>query len=422
MTHPEPLSGIRVVEMGTAIMGPAAGIYLSDMGAEVIKIEPPIGDASRFHRGVNNKTPPETPGSMFIAGNRGKRSISLDVKTDIGLEAVRRLIRSADVFLTNYRPQFLASLGLDYEALAEAQPELIYAGVNGFGPLGPDAGRPMVEGAAQARGGLASLSGPGEGLPMPAGSTIADTAGAMQCALGVMTALVARERHGVGQKVNTSGLGGQIWLQSWELQQSIMTNRPLHRDGSHMPNIRGPYGVYRASDDGLFLFSLVGEDAWRLFCEFGGKPELADDPTWDHAMKRMGAIPDEQTDEEVIAVRQAMSEIFASRTTAEWQAFFRARDDVIVEKVQDHLEVANDPQTIANEYVVPMTFAGIGESKVVGNLVQLSATPGSVKGPPPDLGESNGAILSELGFSDADIAGIDEHNEEIRSYISKSTE
>ena len=417
MSQLEPLSGIRVVEMGTAIMGPAAGIYLSDMGAEVIKIEPPIGDASRFHRGVNNDAPPQTPGSMFIAGNRGKRSVSLDVKTDAGIDVVRRLIKTADVFLTNYRPQFLASLGLDYESLSEAQPTLIYAGVNGFGPLGPDAGRPMVEGAAQARGGLASLCGPRDGLPMPAGSTIADTAGAMQCALGVMTALVARERHGVGQKVNTSGLGGQIWLQSWELQQSIMTNRPMHRDGSHMPNIRGPYGVYRASDDGLFLFTLVGDDAWRLFCDFGGKPEVADDPVWDHAMKRMGAIPDEQTDAQVATIRQAMSEIFASRTSAEWQAFFRARDDVIVEKVQDHLEVANDVQTIATEYVVPLTFAGIGESRVVGNLVQLSATPGSVKGPPPALGESNASILSELGLSDAEIEAIEARNQEIRGQI-----
>ena len=237
---PQPLSGFRVVEMGTAIQGPLAGVYLSDMGAEVIKIEPPIGDSSRFHRGVGNSTPPETQSAMFIAGNRGKRSVCLDLHAGAGLEVARRLIGRADVFMSNYRASFLDRLGLDYVSLAERHPKLIYAVVNGFGPLGPDADRPMVEGAAQARGGLASLCGPADGLPMPAGATIADAAGAMQFALAIVTALLARERHGTGQKVNTSALGGQLWLQSWELQHCLLTGRPLHRAGSHMPNIRVP--------------------------------------------------------------------------------------------------------------------------------------------------------------------------------------
>ncbi len=413
----QPLSDISVVEMGTAIMGPAAGIYLSDMGADVIKVEPPIGDASRFHRGIANETPLETPGSMFIAGNRGKRSVCLDVKTAEGLEVVRRLVATADVFLTNYRAPFLKKLGLDYQSLSSDHPQLIYAAVNGFGPLGPDADRPMVEGAAQARGGLASLCGPREGLPMPAGSTIADTGGALQFALGIMTAIVARERHGVGQQVNTSGLGGQIWLQSWELQQSLLTGSSVTRDGSHMPNIRGPYGVYRAKDDGMFLFTLVGDEAWRLFCEFGGQAGLADNPLWDNAMKRMGAIPDTQSDADVLHVRAVMTAIFAARSTQEWQDFFYARDDVIVEKIQDHIEVINDPQTIANEYIVPMKLAGIGESRVVGNLVQLSETPGSVKGPPPALGNATAAVMQDLGFSADEIEHIQKHTETIRHQI-----
>ena len=412
---PQPLTGLRVVEMGTAIQGPLAGVYLSDMGAEVIKIEPPVGDASRFHRGVGNSTPPESQSAMFIAGNRGKRSVCLDLHAGAGLEVARRLIDRADVFMSNYRASFLDRLGLDYDGLAERHPKLIYAVVNGFGPLGPDADRPMVEGAAQARGGLASLCGPADGLPMPAGATIADAAGAMQFALAIVTALLARERLGTGQKVTTSALGGQLWLQSWELQHCLLTGHPLRRAGSHMPNIRGPYGVYRARDSGLFLFTLVADSAWQPFCAFGGLPELAEDPLWNDAIKRMGALPDVQSDEAVTKVRAAMRRIFAHRDTEAWEAFFRARDDVIVERILDHAEVVADPQTLANEYVAPMALAGVGESQVVGNSVQLSATPGSLKGPPPDLGDATESVMRELGFSGKEIDQVQAHAAQARA-------
>lgn len=413
----QPLAGYRVVEMGTAIQGPAAGVFLSDMGADVIKVEPPIGDAARYHRGVHNNTPPETPSSMFIAGNRGKRSVCVDVHTEIGLEVVRRLIGKADVFMSNYRPQFLKRLGLDYDDLHDQYPDLVYAVVNGFGARGPDADRPMVEGAAQARSGLASMCGPAEGLPTPPGATIADGAGAIQFALGIVTALLARERFGIGQKVHTSALGGMIWMQSWELQQYFLTGRPLMRAGSHMPNIRGPYGVYKASDGGLFVFTLVGDSAWREFCEFGGLPQLADDPLWDNGAKRMGAVPDQQDDDAVAKVRADMQRIFASRDTNSWELFFRAPRDAIVERVLDHSEVADDPQSIANEYIVPMKISGVGESRVVGNPVQLSATPGVVKGGPPELGSSTASVMMELGFSEDEVDQMQQHTAAVRRQI-----
>ena len=414
---PEPLSGYTVIEMGTAIQGPAAGVYLSDMGADVIKIEPPIGDASRFHRGVNNQTPLETPGSMFTAGNRGKRSVCLDVKTDGGLEVVRRLIKDADVFMSNYRAPFLNRLKLDYVSLAETNPGLVYAVVNGFGPLGPDADQPMVEGAVQARGGLASVTGPVDGLPTPSGATIADGAGAMQFALGIVTALLAKERHGVGQKMNTSSLGAQFWLQSWEIQHCLMTGEPLSRAGSHMPNIRGPWGVYAASDGGEFLFALADDDDWEGFFEFGGLPEVGKNPLWDDGIKRMGATPEEQDDASVIKLREDMKRAFANHSSAEWIEFFHQHEEMIVQKVQNHAEVADDPQSIANEYVVPMTFDGIGKARVVGNQVQLSKTPGSVKAPPPRLGQDTRDVMQGLGYSDDEISAIESHTTEIRKAV-----
>ena len=410
----QPLTGIKVVEMGMAIQGPAAGVYLSDMGAEVLKVEPPIGDSSRFHRGVNNDTPPETPGAMFIAGNRGKKSICLDIHTEKGREVLQAMITEADVFMSNYRPVFLNRLNLDYESLKKCNPNLIYAVVNGFGPFGPDVNRPMVEGAAQARGGVANLCGPGDGLAMMPGATIADGTGAIGFALGIMTALLERERHGTAQSVSTSALGAQIFIQSWEIQQCILTGEPLQRAGSHMPNIRGPYGIYEASDGGMFLFTLVGDEGWSLLCEMGGDPDLAKDQNWDDAFKRMGAVPGIQDEESVANVRERVKNIFRSKTTHEWKDFFYSRDDCIVEKIQDHGEVLLDPQVLANDYVVPMSFDGIGESMVVGNQVQLSETPAVVKRPPPSLGDSTREIMKGLGYSDGDVDQVESHTFGIR--------
>jgi crotonobetainyl-CoA:carnitine CoA-transferase CaiB-like acyl-CoA transferase len=249
---------------------------------------------------------------------------------------------------------------------------------------------------------------------MPPGATIADAAGAMQFALGIVTALLAKERHGVGQKVCTSSLGTQIWLQSWETQHCLMTGKSLHRDGGHMPNIRGPWGVYAAGDGESFVFTLLDDDAWAPFCHFGGMPDLAKNPLWDAGMKRMGAVPDGQDDAAVAQVRTDMAKVFTNRTSAEWNDFFNGRDDIIVQKVQNHAEVVDDSQTIANEYVVPMVFDGLGESRVVGNQVQLSQTPGSLKGPPPRLGNATKEVMKALGYTAAEISSVEQHTADIR--------
>ena len=149
----EPLDGIRIVEMTIAVQGPSAGVYLRDMGAEVIKIEPPMGDASRYSRARQNETPDGTVGPQYIAANRGKRSICLDMSTAIGVKALHLLLKDADVFLTNYRRPALDKMGLDYESLRERYPRIIHASVNGFGPRGPDSDKAMLDGVAASRGG-----------------------------------------------------------------------------------------------------------------------------------------------------------------------------------------------------------------------------------------------------------------------------
>ncbi len=400
----EPLSGIRVLEMATAIQGPGAALYLADMGAEVIKVEPPLGDGSRYHRGANNTLPPDAMGSQFISMNRGKRSVCIDFHTELGRRVVKRLLGETDVFLTNFRTSALTRMGLDFATLHARYPKLIHASVNGFGPLGPDADKAMLDGAAQARGGVIALTGSPDGPAMPPGPSIADTAGAMQFSLAVMTALFARERTGQGQQVRSSSLGAQLFLQMWELQHSIITGQSLTRVGAHHPNILSPYGVYQTCDGGAFLFAVaMSDESWLAFCEFAGLPDLAADPHWNSGSKRIGYAGDAGN---VDVSRARMREAFAKKTTDEWAAFLTTQPEIIYERVRDYADVLADPQNAANGYIVDMDLPVIGPSKVVGNLIGLSATPGSVKGPPPALGEATAEVMRRLDFTDAEIESV----------------
>ncbi len=400
----EPLTGIRVVDMTIAVQGPAAGLYLRDMGAEVIKVEPPIGDPSRYGRGHDNDTPPGTLGPQFVAVNRGKRSVCLDMSTELGQRAVHRLLETADVFVTNYREDALERMGLGYDALHARYPRLIYGSVNGFGPKGPDANRAMLDGAAVARGGLSHVTGAAGGPPAAVGAVVADTAGAMHLALAIMTALYVRERTGVGQRVQTSGLGTQLWLQQWELTHTAMTGARLIRSGAHHPNIKGPYGIYPTRCGGaIMLAQTMVQEAWDAICVFAGLPELAVDPRFDTPGKRLGEGITVDDSEDVRAV---LRRAFASRTAAEWDAFLRTQPEAIWERVRAWDEVLEDEQNLANGYVTTIDVPGLGATRTVGNLVALSETPGSVKGGPPLLGEGNVEVLGALGFTAAEVDEI----------------
>ena len=328
------LSGIKVVELGIAIQGPAAGMYLAEHGAEVIKIETPVGEENRHHFGYGKALPKAVPAPQFVANNRGKRLMTLDAKGEHGREVMRRLIAQADVFLTNYRENALNRLGLGYEELHRLNPRLIYAIASGFGSRGPVADRAMLDPMAQARGGLASVTGSPDRPPSLAGAALADTTGAAQLIVGILTALVARERLGVGQRVGTSSYGAQLWHQAFELTYTSMTGYvPQSTDGIHPLAPGGSSGLFRTADGAAVAFlDTLSPAVWAEFCEVAGKPELARETRWDSAYKRLAEdVPDE--------LRSQVAEMFASRTAAQWEAFF-SDPYLMFQRVFDYADVS----------------------------------------------------------------------------------
>ena len=408
----EPLTGIKIIELAVAVQGPGAGLYLRDMGADVIKVEPPVGDASRYGRNKNNTLPEGTLGPQFVAVNRGKRSVCMDLTTESGMAGMHALLRDADVFFSNYRAPALKKLGLDYEALHARYPDLVYAVVNGFGPEGEDADKAMLDGAAVARGGLLSLTGPQEGRPNLPGAVIGDTSGAMHLALAIVTALLARERGAGGQKVQTSALGTQLWLQQWELTHVSMTGHELSRGGAHHPNIHGTYGVYETKDGGaIMLATSMDLDAWDAICVFAEMPEMALDPRLQLPGQRLGEGLAEQDSQ---SIRERVEAGFKTHTAMEWDNFLRTQPEVIWERVRSYNEVLSDPQSVVNGYITEVDIPGVGLRRTIGNLIALSETPGSPKGNPPALGEGNGELLAAAGMTPDEIAAITERATSVR--------
>jgi CoA:oxalate CoA-transferase len=388
------LDGVRVLDLSIIIQGPQAGQMLADLGADVVKIElPERGDFSRWIP----IGPDDRRSAFFYAFNRGKRSVTLDLRTAGGRAALCRLAAAADVMLSNFLPGTLDRWGLGYETLAAVNSRLIYATGSALGPVGPDAGREGADITGQAAGGLISTNGEDGAFPSPVGAVVADHSAAQNLTTGVLAALYARERTGRGQRVDVSLLGGQVWAQAGELTHYLISGRVPGRANRGHPIFRGLWRVF-ATADGHLVITGAGNALWPGFCRAIERPDLAGDPRF-----RDGAIPDEHRQQ----LYDILAAVFRTRTTKEWCERLRAEGQRYA-PVQDYAQVAADPQVWANGYLTEVDHPEWGRIAAIGNPIRFSDTPAQPGGLAPELGQHTEEVLLEAGFTWDEIGGLRE--------------
>ncbi len=379
------LDGIRVVDVGLLVQGPQAGQTLKDLGAEVIKVElPGMGDMARWI--PISMEDLRTP--YFEACNRGKKSITIDLRVPEGADIFRKLVDTADVLVANFKPGTLEAWGLSYEELSQTNPGLIYAMGSTFGPEGKGADREGADLAGQAAGGLISTTGSDGEPPTPVGATIADHIGSMNMTVGILAALVSRNVDGKGQRIDVSLLGGQIYAQASEYTAYLMTGEiPGRSNGGH-PLLPMAYGVLETADGHIALVGVLPDKREALY-EAAGVPELIHDERF---------APIIYTTEIRQELFRLLADGFKSKTTDEWASILDEME-VRYAPVNDYAQAAADPLVTTNNYIVELEDFNGEKKKVVGSPIRMSETPTAPSASAPELGQHTEEILIELGFT-----------------------
>ena len=386
-----PLAGIRVLDLGRHLAGPTCAMWLGDLGADVIKIEDPQhGEDGRA------SGPPFFHGesAFFLSANRNKRSLALDIKDPAGQEIFRRLARTADVVVENFRPGVMDALGIGYAAVAQENPRVIYCSLSGYGADGPEAGRPGLDQIIQGMSGLMSITGFAGGEPVRVGIPIADLLAGLFGAYGVLAALQARERTGRGQVVTTSLLESMVGMLGFQAVRYLNGGGVPPPAGNHHP-INAPYGVYRTRD-GYIILGATGEKRWRQFCKLLGAPEWVDDP-------RFATNGDRFSHREELT--RLIEERLQAHTSEEWEQILNEHG-IPCGPIYRMDQALEHPQVRHRQMVVELPHPRLGTVRLLGLPVKLSATPGAIRRAPPLLGEHTDEVLREIGLSEADLARL----------------
>jgi crotonobetainyl-CoA:carnitine CoA-transferase CaiB-like acyl-CoA transferase len=385
---PGPLNGIRVLDFTIAQQGPYATLLLADMGAEVIKVEGrERGEVGRL-LGIDRRN---GFSAYFLAINRGKKSIKLDLKTEKGREVALRLARDCDVVAHNFRPGVMEKLGLGYDAFRGVNPRVIYAGASAFGTKGPLGRKPGNDILAQAMSGLMSVTGEGN-APLPAGCAIADHTAALTFALGIVSALVHRDRTGVGQEIECSLLGSMLAAQSWEMTYFSMIGENPAPAGRGHTSIAWQWWTYRTAD-GWLAIGGVDPARWPGFCRAIGREDLVTDERFENAGHRIRNRE---------ALNAVVEEHLSTRKTEEWLPALEA-EDIFYAPVLEYQRVLAHEQVRANGYTAEIEHPRAGRATVIPTPIAFSETPVDSTRPEPLHGEHTEEVLREFGFGDGEI-------------------
>jgi crotonobetainyl-CoA:carnitine CoA-transferase CaiB-like acyl-CoA transferase len=383
-----PLDDIFVLDLSRILSGPFCTMMLGDMGARVVKVEPPPrGDDTRlwgppFINGIS---------TYFLSINRNKRSIGLNLKSPQGQEVLWKLVDCADVLVENFRPGVLDKLGFGFDAVSARNPRLICASISGYGQTGPYRNRPGYDVVAQGESGIVDLTGEPDRQPVKVGASIADIVAGLYAYQGILLAMLARHRTGKGQRVDIALLDGMISTLTYQAESYFATGKSPKRLGTRHPSIV-PYETFETSD-GFVNIGAANEKQWQNLCRALDTPDLAFDPRFNTMAGRITNYG------ELRAILDAKL-----RKLTRGQAFeLLAKYELPVGPINTVAEVLEDPHIHAREMVRELTHPEYGPLRYVGIPVKLSDTPGELQSPPPRFGEHNRSVLAELGYDERAI-------------------
>ncbi len=383
------LEDLRVLDVTQVMAGPFCAMVLADLGADVIKIEPPGGDSSReMPGGVGAENP------SFNAVNRGKRSVVLNLKSPPGREVLLRLARSADVLVENYRPGVMDGLGLGYDTIAAVNPRIVYASISGYGQTGPRREHGGFDLIAQGVSGIMSVTGAPGGPPMKSGIPVTDLGAGLFAVVGILAALHGRERSGRGQHVDTSLVDAGVALSVWEAAEYFSRGTiPAPLGSAHRMN--APYQAIRCAD-GYITLGAANERLFRRLCDLLGHAEWTQAPEFADNASRV------RHQAELAARIEAIT---SQQPGHHWLALLE-QHGIPCGPINNYAQVFADAQVLARDMVVDVDHPTLGRLKTLGSPIKLSATPADVRRPAPRLGEHVDDVLREAGYSATEIDAL----------------